>query len=146
MSAKDTPVLPQVPIDYTNLKFEVRKGLPGSRSRFQWWPVLSKIEAGSSIDKYPDVTGPAERLSIVLREPLLDAKSQQHEEGINELEYISMTTHHLMYVLKKSNLLNMDDEHTFYRWQPLLRLLVCELKRIDICYLIISDLLHNQQK
>lgn len=130
-----------VPIEFNDLKQVVRHGLESNESRIYWWPVFPSIVVGSTVDKYPAVISEAEKISSEISEPLLNFKNQA--EFKDTPEYISNITKKLLYVLNNQNILKTDDMHGF---DTLLRIIIFQLKRIDVCYNLASILLSNRDR
>jgi hypothetical protein len=59
----------------------------------------------------------------------------------DQTELIESVAKNLIYVLKSNK--KLEDVDFF---QAIARILVKELRRIDVCYLIASDLVSNQEK
>eukprot|EP01035_Chromulina_nebulosa_P008085 gene8085-10944_t len=131
----------RVPIGYTSLKQLLRNGLKTNDSRNYWWPILTGVKLQSAINEYPDVIGSAEKLHLIIAEPLLDHKSMSKIQPTDETELIESVAKNILYVLKRNK--KIDDTEFFL---AITRILVKELRRIDVCYMIASDLLANQEK
>mmetsp|Transcript_32580 Transcript_32580/g.46994 ORF Transcript_32580/g.46994 Transcript_32580/m.46994 type:complete len:684 (-) Transcript_32580:592-2643(-) len=131
----------RVPIGYSSLKQLLRNGLKTNESRNYWWPILTDIKSQAYINEYPDVIEAAEKLHVLISEPLLDHKSMSKIQPTEETELIESVSKNLIYVLKR----NKKIEEVDY-FQAISRILVKELRRIDVCYMIASNLLGNQDK
>ena len=163
----------RVPIGYASLKQLLRNGLKTNDSRNYWWPILtgllyncdttmssqriylhplvsinifklnfhSGVSVQAAINEYPDVIGSAEKLHVLISEPLLDHKSMSKIQPTDETELIESVSKNLLYVLKRNK--KIDETEYFV---ALSRILVKELRRIDVCYMIASSLLENQDK
>jgi len=99
------------------------------------------VKLQAAINEYPDVIGAAEKLHVIISEPLLDHKSMSKIQPTDETELIESVSKNLLYVLKR----NKKIEETEY-FVALTRILVKVLRRIDVCYMIASTLLENQEK
>lgn len=95
----------------------------------------------TAINEYPEIIEAAEKLHVLISEPLLDHKSMSKIQPTDETELIESVSKNLLYVLKR----NKKIDETDY-FQAITRILVKELRRIDVCYLIASDLLADQEK
>lgn len=131
----------RVPIGYSSLKQLLRNGLKTNESRNYWWPILTDVKSQAYINEYPDVIEAAEKLHVLISEPLLDHKSMSKIQPTEETELIENVAKNLIYVLKR----NKKIEEVDY-FQSISRILVKELRRIDVCYMIASNLLGNQDK
>jgi hypothetical protein len=102
---------------------------------------LLGVKLQAAINEYPDVIGSAEKLHLIISEPLLDHKSMSKIQPTDETELIESVAKNILYVLKRNKKI---DETEFFL--AITRILVKELRRIDVCYMIASDLLLNQEK
>lgn len=93
-----------------------------------------------TIEEYPDILGIAEQLHITENEPLLDHVSMSKYQPSGPSEVIENVTKNLMYFLKHKK------QTDPYFMSPLIRILVKELGRIDLCYMIIQEMLEKKQK
>ena len=106
------------------------------------FPIKFKdVKSQAYINEYPDVIEAAEKLHVLISEPLLDHKSMSKIQPTEETELIESVAKNLIYVLKR----NKKIEEVEY-FQAIGRILVKELRRIDVCYMIASNLLGNQEK
>lgn len=142
----------RVPIEYAALKQTCREGLRFAETRQYWWPMLPALHKyidGATADSdlsalivtdRPDITKVAEALSVEQAEPLLDHVSMSKYQPTDEVELIDSVSKNLCYFLKNKK----GVDTTFLN--PLIRLIVKEMRRIDLTYLIIQDILDRPTK
>lgn len=152
-AANMTVVFPTVPIDSSALKRELRKGLQNKDSRLYWWPFLTKVhrQLGSSgagtISRYPDIMGTAESLPKRMNEPLIDYKYQLKYDGDKpENQFITSTLKKLLYLLSSQKLIDTNDEQAVFCFEPMARLIIYHMRRIDLSYMVASDILADKEK
>ena len=128
-----------VPISRDKLKQYLRDGLPTLQARQYWWPTLAGLNNDDPmVSEYPDVIAIAQRLQVILDEPLLSA-----QVDLDDPLSIDAVSRNVLYVLQNSKKINTL-ELPFV--EPMIRILVSVLCRADVCFLTVSDLLANQNK
>lgn len=128
---------PEIPIEVKKLKESLRIGLTSDLSRQYWWPIiLGTNMTANKIEEDPDIIGSAERLQSMLNEPLLDHLTQVGSSKTNNS--IENTLQKINYVLvNQKKVIEADLPYL----QHLLRILISQIKRIDVCYWSISEYL-----
>lgn len=131
---------PSTPIEFSELKRQLRDGLDSQESRAFWWPVLPSITTATKvIDSVPDTIGIAERLKEILKEPLLD-----HSAPVNKGDNVAeQTVRKVSYVLINQNKLNEVEVSYFI---SLLRLIVWQVNRVDVCYYLATEIIANPDR
>lgn len=131
---------PSIPIEFSELKRQLRDGLDSQESRALWWPVLPSLSASAKIiDSVPDTIGIAERLKELLKEPLLDHNAPVNK-GDNPYE---QTVRKVSYVLINQNKLNEIEVSYFV---SLLRLIVWQVNRVDVSYYVATEIIANSER
>src|SRR4051794_34589979 len=120
---------PSFPIDYDTLKEELRKGLTSNASREYWWPVLVDISPTEMYTQYPDVIGSAERLHDIMKEPLLNSKTQTLFPADKKLEFIMHQSKMIMYILRNNKKLETSETPYF---ETIIRVVSNVIRRIDV--------------
>jgi hypothetical protein len=133
--------LPSLPVGYNDLKFALRDGLSSQVSRQFWWPVLPSIHSSNKvIDSVLNTVEISENLASILKEPLLDNKKVSLNKNENPIEQV---VRKISYVIINQNKLNEVEVSYFL---PLLRLIVWQLGRVDICYYFSTEIINNPDR
>lgn len=142
----------RVPASYSTLKQTLRDGLKFQESRLYWWPMLpalhkyikganiSEEPINGIIEEHPDFIELAQQLHVIHQEPLLDHASMSKYQPTDPTELISSVTKNLFYFLKHKK----GVESPFLN--AMIRILVKEMGRIDLTYLILQEILEKKQK
>eukprot|EP01038_Epipyxis_sp_PR26KG_P014771 gene14771-19852_t len=148
-------IYPQIPVDFLALKEACRMGLKTSSSRAYWWPVLPTIfsQSGSQttntnshsppsiVETYPDVTNNAERLKDLINEPLIDNEYQKLTESDDPLVNIDTGAKNLIVAFKRQ-----FKNKELNNLETLSRILLRDIKRFDVTYMVLSDLISNNER
>jgi hypothetical protein len=133
--------LPSLPVEFNNLKYDLRDGLDSQVSRQFWWPVLPSIHSSMKvIDSVLNTVEISENLASILKEPLLDNKKSSSNKTENPIEQV---VRKISYVIINQNKLNEVEVSYFL---PLLRLIVWQLGRVDICYYLSTEIINNPDR
>jgi len=142
----------KVPISYTTLKQTLRDGLKFREARAYWWPMLPALHkyvkgasaseeiTGGTIEEHPDFIEIAEQLHVVHGDPLLDHVSMSKYQPTEETAMIEAVTKNLVYFLKHKK--GVDAGFL----NAIIRIIIKEMQRIDVAFLIVNDLLEKRQK
>jgi hypothetical protein len=136
-------ISPRFPITYEDLKQELRNGLKSTASRAYWWPILTDISPTEMYTAYPDVTAAAERLCTMMKEPLLDYKTQASYASDKNIDFVVNQTKNLMYVLRNNKKIESAEVPYF---EVMVRLITHVIRRIDVTYMLLGSMLNNRDK
>jgi hypothetical protein len=133
---------PRIPIDLNVLKQKLRDGLESQFSRCYWWPILPSISLDTKvIESVPDTVSIAERLTTILKEPLLDSTTNNSiSKGENSIEQM---VRKVTYVLINQG--KLDDIEASY-FTTFLKLIAWQVGRIDVCYLLATDIISKSDR
>ncbi len=93
--------------------------------------------------QYPDVVAAAERLHDIMKEPLLDNKTQTTFAADKKLEFILHQSKMITYVLRNNK--KIESSETVY-FETMVRLVVNTIRRIDVSYMLLASVLNNKEK
>jgi hypothetical protein len=136
-------------VSYAYLKQILRQGIEKDNARALIWCILTSIPAPSSDNTVDDISlsGVYEDYSISAK-ALYDSVTAKHRAKVDsypvhsneETVYINQTTELLCFLLQQRPNLEKPD---FF--SPLIRILVKITRRVDMTYLIATDLLNNKE-
>jgi len=154
------------PIEGNELKMILRKGLTKT-NRVLLWPILPSLPLDSITIHYNTDTNDssnvyykAEQLHSTLNQPLLDINFQElslnnsHNDSIQsntisanydvkDLEYNKLMFSKLSYVFNSTSLLSYE---VLFSYDTLIRILIAIIQRLDLCYLIVKNLLDDKER
>jgi hypothetical protein len=133
---------PLIPIEAGLLKQLLRSGLDSQISRAYWWPILPTLRPDVLdviIQSDNDIEGSAERLHELLQEPLLDFKLTTERES----EFVEQGARKLASVLVARK--KVDEVDVNY-WLPLARILLWQIRRVDVVYAMVSTMLDQPDR
>lgn len=135
---------PEIPINVAELKQLLREGLEDQSSRAFWWPILPGIIKNQKrIDEDPDIIGAAERLQVLINEPLLEytpSVSTKSEKDVGGLQQMVKKLSLILVRQKK-----IEESQLGYI-EALQRLIVWQIKRIDVSYLTMTEILSKPER
>jgi hypothetical protein len=132
---------PTIPIDYADLKKVCRKGFDTPETRQYWWPHLPGLtDSVKCVTSVEDTVAVAERLTEILKEPLLAHNTATIRSGENPVEQV---VRRISYVLINQN--KLEDVEVSY-FVSLLRILVWQLNRVDVSYYVCTEIINNPDK
>jgi len=110
---------------------------------------MPTISHGSSVQTYPNLIESAELLSVSLNEPMLKNVAVSDAELVGdgkEGALVSSTVEKLRYIMLNTGTKLFDTAEDFNRFAPLLKLIVLQIRRVDVTYQLTEYLITNCQR
>lgn len=104
---------------------------------------MPQIWTTEPIAVYPDIIATAERLCVLMKEPLLDIKNQNPFDAEKTVEFINTNLKMIFYVMKSNQKIELGDIPYF---DVMLRIIIYVVKRIDVSYMMAVELLNRKDK
>ncbi len=104
---------------------------------------MSDLVEDVVVNELPDTVSIAQNLCVIMNEPLLDKNTQATFGEVNTPETVNGITKYILYLLKNNKKLDSADIPYF---EQFVRLITHVVKRVDVGYMLLSELLTKKDK